>query len=425
MFFACSKDEDINSGSTASTVVRFPEFKLNTPFQEKVLDTEGNLYAFVELAGSHSVGESSFKTNRNNTLVKLDPAGNFITEYPGVRPMLFNKISLGDNDIIYMNSASTNSTNIVKMSTDGDFISSNRIISSSLDVEANANGDYFLIEPDDMLNLDLKKLSSENQLIWSAATGLNRIEFRRMMFSDVDNSLLVLSAAKLSKYSSESGELLWEYQIDEMICSQVFSSPLCVSGFIDTDDQGNAYLAYVKRGLKDTELIEYVEMVKLDNSGNPLFTKVIRSEERLREDIFVTGMSVFEGHFYMAINSTFGNIRSFNSEKAFIAKYDARTGDEVWRQSPSWQFISLDDYSPSKFDFSLFPVFIKDMIQSKVDGRLWCSIAIDIPTVIRDPEDISQHISRVDVKIKMGSAEITQTLVPNHIIYRNITVLDK
>lgn len=410
---SCSgTDDDINSESSANTVDLFPEFSLNSPYLAKVVDENNNLFIYTQKSGKYTVaGAANFSVKRNNSLIKVSPSGKLLNENAGVTVLSQYKIAIGADDVIYMKTPNLSVNSIVKMDKNGKFITSNPIKAQTTDIDADENGNYFVLEP------TLKKYSKANKLLWT--TDLGRFA-KRLFYSKSLKSIFVASYNELLNIDSSNGKLIWKYSIDNFDCNN--RDKVCRPPFVDFDENGNTYLAYNRKGIKNNKSVTYIRVVKLDKSGKALFSKDIRSNKDFIEDIFLTGFSYFGKSFYMAVNSTTRK-SSFNAEKAYIGKFDSNSGNEVWRQAPNYTYKKIEGYKISDFKLST-SVYIKDLVQNKKTGKIWCSIALGLPTRIKKPDKATEYITKVVVSTKFGSKTNEQTFVLNNIIYRNISSLN-
>jgi hypothetical protein len=431
---SCEQDEDIgpNTKSTANTVLTFPIFSQQTPYQQKTVDKEGNVYVFAPESGRYRLGtDQIFETTRNNTLVKLSPSMEFIASFEGVQPLVNRKITLGENDVIYMKSESLSNDRIIKINTDGTYVSTDPISVNAFDLEADASGNYYTLELGSSSALTLNKYAQNNSMEWSIEAGINvRLGIERLKYVSNSDLLLVLSTDKLVAYNGTNGETEWSYSIGELDCGNLFASG-CTPGFIEVDQNGDIFLAYTTTGLRNSEIVQFIEVRKLNSDGNELFAKTIKTDKSEAEDFFVTGLTVYNGSFYMSVNSKLLRQNGFAAGEAYIGKYDAETGGELWRQYPSWNYVALDEFPASDFSFSLPPpVYIKDLIQDPSTGKLWCTIAIDINDNIGHPDGINGgklrdgRISDITAISYFGGISHQQKYVATNTIYRNISSLN-
>jgi hypothetical protein len=432
---ACDSDrlEGPNNKSTENTVSTFPIFTETAPWSQKVIDKDGNLYFYAGVADNYKIGTEHTYDVGAHSFVKLGPNLEQLDVINGAKPFVDRKITISPDNVFYVRSGTNTNPKVRKISLDGNLIGDLPLQPLTRgDVAADGAGNYFTMELETSNSeIRVHKYSESGSEVWSQKTGAIYSQLDRLSYMESGDLILLMTKEKLFAYNNSDGTLAWELTTPPLECAKNNNNNRenCTAGFIETTSNNEIFYAYTSSTLKNSDFETFVTIVKLDATGNQLFSKTILSDKPDHEDVFITGLTSFNGNYYLAVNLAPNRV-SFSALEAYIGKYSGSTGEEIWRQYPSWEYKRLDDFPAKDFNLAYNPVHIRDLNQDPVTGKLWTTIAIDLSDNIAHPDGINAgvrgdgNITRITAESYFGSISHEEEYRPSVTIHRNLSSLE-
>ncbi|MEQ8547148.1 MAG: hypothetical protein RIC03_04525 [Cyclobacteriaceae bacterium] len=339
----CSEEDITPTQSNANTVTSFSTFGKWQQERPMITDSEGYLYTILRNIG----GGVTFSANLDDefsiietSLVKINNRGELIWKV-SVPEMTSQQLAIDENDNIYFQTSES-------------FVSGSH---TGMDVwfKVNSMGISETIRESrgQTVSKDIRWLTQENTLL-----------------SKDGNSFI-------KKVSANGIIESYDYVTESRKWSLSTGSPN--DFFVDTDEDGNVYVAYSYES--SNRFIDVTVVKKYNAEGEEVSSFDIPIlEGHLGAE--VNGIKVFQGAFYLAMRGFFEvrdtrliAIDGFRNEfisEAHIAKYSTSSGERIWIQKLRTEYKQVDDEFiwDAYLDVLVPSTSITNLIQDS-QGNMW------------------------------------------------------